>query len=89
MLEKFTSERLLQELPRPVINFIWYLWEVYNHSSKSEFYVILQDGGAGKQQFFIPAVDLTISQDFDCNINVSIVIRNGGFRVFMEHYPDS
>ena len=86
MPNKYTSEQLLQDLPRPMLNFLWYLWDIYHDPSKPEFRVTLQiDEPTGKQQFTVHTTgDVTI-QDLGCNINAEIVIRTCGTRCIMEY----
>ena len=86
MLDKYLSERLLNEIPRPVINFIWYLWDVYHSPCETEFQVLLRVEEGLNQQFIIYSVGISISQDFNYSINTDIAIRKEGLRIIMEHY---
>ena len=86
MFDKYTSERLLQELPRPLVNFIWYLWEINYDPNAAEFRVTLQDGGSDGQRFIIHSTGSTVTQNFGPGIDTEIVIRRAGERYFMEYY---
>lgn len=86
MFEKYTSERLLHELPRPTINFLWYLWEINNGPNETEFRISLQDQGTGCQQFFVRSTGISIIENLGCRLNAEIAIRQFGTRYFMEHY---
>ena len=82
MGEKYVSERLLNELPISLINFIWYLWEVYCDSSAEESLFLLQSGGSG-QRVVIPRLNKTIEQDFGTAIDSKILIRKDGSKYYM------
>jgi len=87
MFEKYTSERLPRELPRPLLNFLWYLWETYNDPCGIEFRVTLQDSGdISSQQFLIHSVGIAVTQNFGGSVNAEIVVRKDGTRYFMEYY---
>ena len=86
MPEKYTSERLRQDLPRPLLNFLWYLWDTYYVPKGEEFRISLQDtGNAQGLRFTIYPTGETTTKDFDCRANVSIAFRKEGARVFMEY----
>ena len=82
MAEKYVSERLLNELPKSLINFIWYLWEVYYDPTAKESLLILQPGSRG-QRVVIPQLDKSIEQDFGTAIDVTILIRRDGSKYYM------
>ena len=86
MPNKYTSEQLLQDLPRPMLNFLWYLCYIYYDPSSPEFRVTLQiDEPTSKQRFTVHTTgDVTI-QDFGCSINAEILIRTDGTRCIMEY----
>lgn len=84
MPEKFTSEQLLKELPRPLLNFLWYLWDTYYVPCDTEFRITLEADSVAGQRFIIPSANVTITQDFGCSVNTAIIIRRHGTRVFME-----
>ena len=42
MYEKYVSEKLLRELPRPLLNFLWYLWDTYSYTDLSEVRILLR-----------------------------------------------
>jgi hypothetical protein len=87
MTEKYTSERLARGLPRPALNFIWYLWDTYNDPGMTEFRVTLQAGDeADGQRFVIHSAGTSFTQDFGCAIDADIAVRVAGERVFMEYY---
>lgn len=87
MLDTYTSERLLQEFPRPLLNFLWYVWHTYYDPSESEFRVTLQNSGdASSQQFLIHSAGVNVTQNFGCSIDAEIVVRKDGTRYFMEYY---
>lgn len=86
MIETFTSERLLRELPRPLLHFLWYLWDTYCDPSELEFRITLQgDGDVNGKRLTIHATGATLTQDFGCAVNADILIRKIGTRVFMEY----
>ena len=82
MAEKYVSERLLNELPRSLINFLWYLWEVYFDPTTKESLFLLQPSGCG-QRVIIPQIDKSIEQDFGTAIDVTILIRKNGSKYYM------
>ena len=86
MSSSYTSERLLRELPHPLINFIWYLWETYCNPNEQEFRVALHDSGADGQQFVINSAGTAITKNFDCCVETDIAIRKVEDRYFMEYY---
>ena len=83
MNERYISERLLQELPRPLVNFVWYLWEMYGDADNAVFRVTITD--ADGQRFYVHATGDTIIQDFGCRTDADIAIRREGSRAFMEY----
>lgn len=84
MPNRYTSEQLLQELPRPLLNFLWYLWDTYCDPDDPEFRITLQDTeDTNGQRFFIHGNGKTLTQDFGCHIAADIVIRKDGARYFM------
>lgn len=86
MNETYTSERLLRELPRPLLNFLWYLWETYSDPSESEFRITLQAGGdANSQRLLIRSTGITATQNFGCSIDAEIAVRKCGTKFFMEY----
>jgi len=87
MLDNYTSEKLLRELPRPLLNFIWYLWDTYSDPSESEFRVTLKNSSdTNGQQFVIHTAGIAVTQNFGCSVNAEIVVRKDGTRYFMEYY---
>ena len=82
MAEKYVSERLLDELPKSLINFIWYLWEVYSDPTSKESLFILESGRDG-QRVIIPKLDKFIEQDFGTAIDAIILIRRDGSKYYM------
>jgi hypothetical protein len=87
MFDTFTSEQLIQELPRPLLNFLWYLWELYGDSALQEFRITVQSKAeTAGQQFAIPSADVTITQNFGCALDAEIAIRKISEWYFMEYY---
>jgi hypothetical protein len=82
MVEKYVSERLLNELPRSLINFIWYLWEFYCDPAATESIFSLSPGESG-QRVVIPQFDKSIEQDFGTSIEATILIRSDGSNYYM------
>ena len=82
MIEKHVSERLLNEVSRSLINFLWYLWDVYCDPTAKESVLLLQVGKNG-QLITIPTVNKTVEQDFDTAIDGTIVIRKEGCKYYM------
>ena len=82
MAEKFVSERLLKELPNSLINFLWYLWEVYCDPATEESRFVLQSGKSG-QRVIIPHIDKSFEQDFGTAIDVTILIHRNGSDYYM------
>ena len=82
MDERFISERLLEEMPRPLINFIWYLWEIYCDSTANESQFILKSDG-NSQSVTIPHIDKTIQQYFGAAIDATIIIRKNDTKFYM------
>jgi hypothetical protein len=82
MVEKYVSEGLLNELPRSLINFIWYLWEAYCDPDAPESVFLLKPGESC-QCVVIPQFDKSIEQDFGTSINATIQIRRDGSSYYM------
>ena len=82
MAEKFVSERLLNELPKSLLNFIWYLWEVYCDPTVKESLFLLQARNHS-QRVIIPQLDKSIEQDFGAAIDATILIRRDGSKYCM------
>ena len=86
MPNKYTSERLLHDLPRPMLNFLWYLWDIYYDPSTPDFRITLQiDEPTNKQHFIIHTTGDVTTQDLGFSINAEIVIRTCGTRCIMEY----
>ena len=85
--ECFTSEQLSQSIPRPMINFLWYLWYTYHDPEESEFQVSVKtaDDHDGLH-FTVHSTGISTIQDFGSQIEAAIVIRQAGERCFMEYY---
>ena len=79
---KYVSERLLNELPKSLINFIWYLWEVYSDPAGKESLFLLQPGESG-QRVIIPQLNKSVEQDFGTVIDAIILIRRDGAKYYM------
>ena len=84
MSTAFTSERLLREHPRPLLNFLWYLWETNYDPCETEFRITLQNDNKG-QQFLIHSTGDIITQDLGCCVNAEIVVRKCCTRYFMDY----
>ena len=82
MGEKYVSDLLLNELPNSLINFIWYLWEVYFDTATEESLFLLQSGKDG-QRVIIPQLNKSIEQDFGTAIDGIILIRRDGSDYYM------
>ena len=82
MSKRFISEQLLSEMSRPLINFIWYLWEMYCDPTAAEYLFILQPCAKG-QRIVILHIDKTIEQDFGTAINATILIKKDGANYYM------
>ena len=82
MNERFISEELLNEMPRPLINFLWYLWEVYCDEADDESLFILQSGIIG-QCITIQTTGKTVEQDLGTAIDTEILIRKEGAKHYM------
>jgi hypothetical protein len=82
MVEKYVSEKLLNESPRSLINFIWYLWELYCDPAVPESVFSLQPGESG-QRVVISQFDKSIEQDFGTSIDATILIRRDGSKYYM------
>ena len=82
MAEQFVSERLLNELPKSLINFILYLWEVYSDPTVKESMFLLQPGKSG-QRVIISQINKSVEQDFGAAIDATILIRRDGSKYYM------
>ena len=82
MAERYVSERLLNELPKSLINFIWYLWEAYFDPAAEGCLFLLQSGGSG-QRVVIPQLNKTFEQDFGTAVDVTILIKKDGAKYYM------
>jgi hypothetical protein len=82
MVEKYVSERLLDELPRSLVNFIWYLWEAYCDPDAPESVFLLKPGESS-QRVVMPQFDKSIEQDFGASIDATILIRGDGSKYYM------
>ena len=84
MCEKYISERLMNDLTNPLINFLWYLWELYCDPNDGDNIFILSSDGNG-QTVKIHSIDKTVNQDFGTNINAEIIIHKDGTKYFMSY----
>jgi hypothetical protein len=82
MVEKYVSEGLLNELPRSLINFIWYLWEAYCDETGEESVFLLKQGESG-QCVVIPQLDKSVEQDFGTSVDATILIRRNRSNYYM------
>ena len=82
MVEKYVSEQLLKDISRPLLNFLWYLWETYCDAMESRF--TLQSDGQS-QQVTIHAAGKTITKDLGSNMNAGIVIYRFGADAYMTY----
>lgn len=82
---QYTAEQLLHDLPRPLLNFLWYLFDTYSVPGEMEFVITLQDGDGSGQRFVIPCACVDITKNFGCHITADIAIRECGTRFFMEY----
>ena len=82
MIEKFVSEQLLSQMPLPLLNFLWYLWDVYCDPNSAESILLLQPG-EGCQRVTIPMAGKTVEQDFGTYIDATILIRKDGTKYYM------
>jgi hypothetical protein len=80
--EKHVAEGLLNELPRSLLNFIWYLWEVYFDPAIKESMFILQSGN-NVQRVIIPKLNKSIEKDFSTAVDAIILIRKDGAKYYM------
>ena len=81
MIERFVSEDLLDEVPRPLINFIWYLWDVYcdEAGDEGESLFVLEPGEAG-QRVTLQRTGKTVEQDFGTEVAAVILVRKKGMK---------
>ena len=84
--ERYISERLLQEILRPLINFLWYLWEAYGDLCESDFRISVEDSGADGQRITVQSAGITVIQHFGHCPDVEIAIRKCGARYIMEYH---
>ena len=82
MVEKHVSERLLNEISNSLINFLWYLWDVYCDHAAEESTLLLQVSNNG-QLVTIPTVNKTVEQAFDTAVDATIIIRKDGLKYYM------
>ena len=82
MNEKYISEQVLDELPRPLINFLWYLWDVYCDPRAECVLLLLQPSGSS-QKVTIPEINKAVEQDFGVAIDATIVICKDGAKYLM------
>lgn len=81
-MQKFVSERLTKQVPRSLINFLWYLFETYRKENENRF-ILRTDGDERQLNITICSANKTIVQDFGININTAIVIRTDGENYYM------
>jgi hypothetical protein len=73
--DKYVSDVLIGELPKSLINIIWYIWELYCDQSNKENVLIFRPTN-GKQRIIIPEINKTFEQDFGMEaIGATIFIR--------------
>ena len=82
MTEKYVSERLVNEMPRPLINFLWYLWEAYCDPIIQDNIFLLYPGDSG-QRVTVLLVEKTVELEFGTAIDSIIVIRKEGSKYYM------
>jgi len=80
--EQYVSLQLLDELPKPLIRFLWYLWEVYCDPATEESSFLLQVGDSGQRVTILP-IDKTVEKDFGIATDVRILIRKDGVKYCM------
>ena len=82
MIERYVSEQMLNKIPLSLINFLWYLWEVYCNPDTTETILLIQPGDHG-QRVTIPMIEKTVEQDFGTAIDSIILIRKEGSKYYM------
>ena len=83
MVERYVSVDLMNELPKPLINFLWYLWYVYCDPYADESPFTLIQSSAKGQRVDIPYVNITVEQDFGTAIEATILIQKEGAKYYM------
>ncbi len=87
MHNKFTSERLIEELPKNLINFLWYLWEIYSQQGENQSrFAIKALEEKGSLRITVASKGKSIVQDFGISLNAEIIIRKkeGGYYMTYE-----
>ena len=82
MDDNYVSEELLKEIPQSLINFLWYLWDVYCDPDSEVSLLLLQAEDDGQRVTIHPEI-MTIKQDFGTAITATILIRKEGSKYYM------
>jgi hypothetical protein len=75
MPERFVSEGLRRELPNAMLNFIWYLWELYCDPDNEVSVLELRPGDKGQR---VTVAGQAVEQDFGTAVEAQIVILKSG-----------
>ena len=81
MVKKFISKQISNEIPNPLINFIWYLWETYCSSSNESIFILVPCSKG--QRVTILHTEISTVQDFGTAITATIVVRKSGDNYYM------
>ena len=82
MDDNYVSEELLKEIPQSLINFLWYLWDVYCDPGSEASLLLLQAEDGGQRVTIHPEI-MTVKQDFGTTITATILIRKKGSKYYM------
>jgi hypothetical protein len=82
MIEKYVSLDLLNKLPKSLINFLWYLWEIHDDPGEAQSLIYLQQGDNGQQITFV-ASSKVIEQNFGTAVNATVTIKKESEKYFM------
>jgi len=81
MVKKFISKQISDEIPSPLINFIWYLWETYCDSDNESIFML--SPCTKGQRVTILHTGMSTEQDFGTAITATILIRKSGDNFYM------
>jgi len=81
MAKKIISKQISDEIPNPLINFIWYLWETYCDSADESIFMLIPCTNG--QRITILPLEKSTEQNFGTGITGTILIRKNGENFYM------
>ena len=80
--EKLISDDLAKELPKSLVNFLWYIWELHLGEDADEVVFCIETFDEGLN-INVPTLGKVFKQDFAATINATIVILKHEQKYYM------